>query len=244
MGNDKVRITADLADLVKSITLPPAAQKLFLALVYMQERTEHRWVRQNWEERAEGQFFCELSDLRALGCAPKAGNARFFRTAVAALGPRADLFSKIELSTVSGHLVWSFSAEVWQAMSKMEPYGLLEIGDIARIAGRRDLALLTQIVVQRGKRHPEFVLCGPDLVQTNDAAVTAPFDLRRVRRSLEPALAKWADYLGSSIVVGYEQGAHESGYVRARIRFPGSRNAKTEEVRKFPINTRVVAVGP
>ncbi|MGR3631962.1 MAG: hypothetical protein ACU0A8_07545 [Limimaricola soesokkakensis] len=243
MGNDKVRITADLADMLKSIALPPAAQRLFLALVYMQDQTGHCWTRQTWHERSEAQFFCALNNLRVLGCAPKAGNARFFRTAVAALGQRADLFARIELCTSSSRLVWSFSAEVWQAMSQMEPYGLLEIGDIAHLAGRRDLSLLTQIVVQRGKRYPEFVLSGADLGVRDAGATVATFDLRQMRRMLEPALARWASYLGSPIVVGYEQRAHAPGYIQARLRFQGPKSAWTaRSIQRFRLNTKIVSV--
>ncbi|MCZ4262127.1 hypothetical protein O4G76_14875 [Limimaricola sp. G21655-S1] len=246
MGNDKVRITADLADLVKSITLPPAAQKLFLALVYLQDQTDHRWTRQSWEDRVKVRFFCGLGDLRALGCAPKARNTRFFRTAVAALEQRPDLFGKIELCTASGHLRWSFSAEVWQAMSEMEPYGLMRIGDIARITGGPDLVLLTQIVVQRRKHMPDFVLTGRDLgLDSPDADDPDLFDLRAMRRRLEPALRRWAGYIGSPVHLGYEQRGHMPGYVRARIRFKGQPNHwKAAAIQRFPLNTKVFEIIP
>ncbi|WP_370160374.1 hypothetical protein [Limimaricola soesokkakensis] len=247
MSNDKVRITADLAETVTSIPLPVAAQKLFLALVCMQEKTPQRWVREGWNARAATQVFCRLDDLRALGCAPKAGNSRFFKHAVGALQGRPDLFRRIALSTEApGYLVWSFSPSIWEAMSQMEPYGLMDVGDIARISGRLDLMLLTRIVVQRNKFKPTVVLTGAELgLRAADAAHPEIFALRDLRRRLEPALQKWARHTGSPFVVGYEQRAHVPGHVRASIRFPGPKSVWTPDtIATFPINTDVVAITP
>lgn len=244
MGNSKIRITADLAEAVKAIPLPCAAQKLFLALLYLQDLTDHRWSRLAWEERAEMQFFCELNDLRALGCAPRAGNTRHFKTAIDALTMRSDLVRKIALSDVPGYLTWSFSPGVWKAMSKMEPYGLMEVGAIGQISSRLDLMLLTQMVVQHRKLKPEFVLSGADLgLATADAVEPGIFGVNRLRRPLMSPLRKWARHFETSIVLGFEQGAREPGYRRVRIRFHGPQSVwTTRTIKKFAMNTKVVPI--
>lgn len=195
-------------------------------------------------ERQQCVKCCELNDLRALGCAPCAGNTRHFKTAIGALTMRSDLFGKIALSDAPGRLTWSFSPQLWKAMPKMEPYGLMEVGEIGQITSRLDLMLLTQMVVQHRKLKPELVLSGADLgLEAADAADPGIFELGSLRRPLMSLLRRWARHFESSIVLGFEQGAREPGYRRIRIRFHGPQSVwTTRTIKKFAMNTKVVPI--
>lgn len=190
-------------------------------------------------------FYRSLTDLRALGCAPGGDNARFFKNAVEVLGDRPDLFDRITLCTRSGRLTWAFSTQVWQAMAQTDRYGLMEAQEIALLKGRWGLALLTQIVVQRRKKAPEFVLFRPNKgyqgVPDADAAL---IDLGKVRGPLEAALATWSKQTQCGFVVGYEQReTAPGGYIQARVRFKSPKSVWTNKtLQRFQPNTKVVLI--
>lgn len=49
MSNNKVRISEQAAEMMKSLSLPVGAQKLLLALIYAQEQTQSGWVSSDWQ---------------------------------------------------------------------------------------------------------------------------------------------------------------------------------------------------
>lgn len=245
MHNDKLRISEQAAEMMKSLALPVGAQKLLLALMFAQEQTEWGWVGADWGAHVGMPFFRSLNDLRALGCAPRSGNARLFETAVEVLSGRPALFDWIELSPGAGRVTWAFGARVWEAMAQSDRYGLMQAHEIAHIHRRWDLELLAQIVVQRGKRTPEFVLFRPNEGYACGPACDASLlDLRKERPRLEAALATWSQRIGASFIVGYEQRPHApGGYIQARVRFTSPKSSWTARTfRKFPPNTKIVSI--
>jgi len=245
MHNDKLRISEQAAEMMKPLTLPVGAQKLLLALMFAQEQTELGWVGDGWQAQVGLPFFRSLNQLRALGCAPQAGNARFFKQAVEALAGQPNLFDRIELSTRAGQLTWAFGEKVWEVMAQSDRYGLMEAREITCLRAGWDLSLLTQIVVQRGKRTPEFVLFQPNQGYPCPPECDAPcLDLRQLRPRLEKALATWSKRTGASFVVGYEQREQApGGYIRARVRFAGPKSVWTPRtIEKFRPNTKVVPI--
>lgn len=126
----------------------------------------------------------------------------------------------------------------------MEPYGLMDIDDIARISGELDLMFLTRMVVQRNKLKPTVVLTGTDLgLKAAGGGAPGTFALRDLRRRFDHPLERWARHSNAPFVVGYEQRVHGPGHVRARIRLHGPNSVWMPEIiNKVPINTDVVSV--
>lgn len=246
MSNGKFRLSARAVEWTKHFTLGPRAQKLFLALVYEQDQEHDGWVTgPDWIETACRNCHRPLARFRALGCAPKGDNARFFRRAVEELGQVPELFEHIKLDTAQSTLTWVFGLHLHRMMAEMEAYALMSISDVRQISRTLDLSLLTQITLNQKKRLPEFLM-----FQDNRGFETEPeggcpaqIDLPKTRRQLEPALAKWAEHNGYRFIVGYEQPRHAPVYHRARIRFHTQTSTwKEHAFQRFPPNTRIVSI--
>ncbi|UMA67075.1 hypothetical protein LVO79_18865 (plasmid) [Roseivivax marinus] len=133
-------ITSTAANLVGEINVPVGAQKLLMALLREQDREQRGWLTIASLALAERLCHRTLDVLRALGCAPRGGNARFFARAVDALADIPDLFDNIELSRDARILSWSFADPFLQAMERTEAYGLIDPTEIKLLTGKWDPA--------------------------------------------------------------------------------------------------------
>ncbi|ETW10997.1 hypothetical protein ATO8_19289 [Roseivivax marinus] len=238
-------ITSTAANIVGAIDVPVGAQKLLMALLREQDREQRGWITIRSVAPAERLCRRTLDVLRALGCAPRGGNARFFARAVDALADIPDLFDNIELSRDARILSWSFADPFLQAMERTEAYGLIDPTEIKLLTGKWDLALLAHIAVQRRKQYPDIRLIGGRSSGCQADEMATAYDLRRVRRPLEACLAKWAKHLGSEIIVGYGQARCKPVYVSVRVRFVSKTSVWTPKtIRRFSPNTKVVRIAP
>lgn len=247
MSNGKFLLSACAAEWTKHFRLGPRAQKLFLALVYEQNRECGGWsTGPDWMETACQSYHRPLHRFRVLGCAPKAGNARFFRQAVEELEQMPDLFEHITLDAAKSTLTWAFGLQLHGMMAEMQSYALMSIADISQFTNLLDLPLLAQITLNQKKRLPEFVMfqdnCGFETGA--GSSHSSSIDLRQARRQLEPALAKWACHIGYSFIVGYEQPSGRPVYHQARIRFRSPTSSwKDTAFQRFAPNTKIVRIG-
>lgn len=247
MSNGKFRISESLAEVTKHLALTVPAQKLFCALVHEQDQEENGWrTGEDWMEFACRTYHRPLSRFRAMGCAPRADNTRFFRNAVPELAAVPDLFEHIELCPHRRNIIWSFGLAIHELMSDMEVYGLMTLADINLLSRDLDLALLAQITLHQKKRWPEFIMFQPNsgFKDVEGWNYPAQIDLRGTRARLEPGLRKWARHTGYSFVIGYEKHRDRPAYRQARIRFFTKATAWTEGgIQKFSPNTTVVKIG-
>lgn len=135
-----------------------------------------------------------------------------------------EIFHSMEVGTqlAGNKTAPSMAPLVWEAMSQMEPYRLMNVGDISRISGELDLMFLTTMVVQRNKLKPTIALNGADLgLKAANGASPGYFALRDLQRRLGSTLERWPRHTNAPFVVGYEQRAHAPGNIRASIRLHG-----------------------
>lgn len=246
MSNGKFRISENVAELTKQLALPVPAQKLFYALIHEQDQEENGWrTGEDWMRFACRPCHRPVSRFRALGCAPRAGNTRFFQNAVPALAAAPDLFEHIELCSRHRTVSWCFSLRMHALMADMEVYGLMTLADINLLSQDLDVALLAQITLHQKKRRPEFILfqANPGFEEVEGWDYAPEIDLRATRKRLEPALRKWGRHTGYSFVIGYEQHRGRPAYRQARIRFnTGSTTWPEAGIQRFGPNTKVVRI--
>lgn len=246
VSNGKFRISEGVAELTKQLALPVPAQKLFYALIHEQDQEENGWrTGEDWVEYACQPCHRPLTHLRTLGCAPHAGNTRFFQNAVAALAAVPGLFDHIGLCVRRQNVIWRFGLEMHELMSNMEVYGLMTLADIKLLSRDLDAALLAQITLHQKKRRPEFLLFQPNpgFVDPQGRLYAPEIDLRATRVRLEPAVRKWARHTGYNFVIGYEQHRGRLAYRQARIRFSTDRTAWSKEgIARFLPNTKIVRI--
>ena len=246
MSNGKFRLSACAVERTKHFRLGSRAQKLFLAMIYEQDQEHEGWATGDaWMETACRGYLRPLARFRALGCAPKADNARFFWRAVEELRQVPDLFEYLALDTANSTLTWVFGLQLHDLMADMQVYALISIADAAQLTRTLDLPLLTQITLNEKKKLPEFIMFQDDPAYEayGEQVYSAVLDLRKTRRALEPALEKWARYTGYNFMVGYEQPPRRAAYHQARIRFQTPISTwKANALQRFVPNTKVVRI--
>ncbi|WP_432257107.1 hypothetical protein [Limimaricola sp. AA108-03] len=246
MSNGKFRISESVAELTKQLVLTVPAQKLFYALIHEQDQEENGWrTGEDWMEFACRPCHRHVSRFRALGCAPRADNLRFFQNAVPALAEVPALFEHIELCPRRRTVSWCFGLRMHALMSDMNVYGLMTLSDITLLSRDLDLALLAQITLHRKKKWPEFILFQPNpgFEEFEGQRCPPQIDLRATRARLEPALSKWARHTGYKFIIGYEEDRGTQAYRQARIRFRTDNTLwSQDEFKKFHPNTKVIMI--
>ncbi|UOA32549.1 hypothetical protein DSM110093_02349 [Sulfitobacter sp. DSM 110093] len=217
--NNKFRISAFVAEVIKMANFSVPAARLLFALIYFQEQTEEAWPTILVEPHTPQDHFCFVAQLRELGFPAKTKSSRFLRKPVEELACFPGVFDQLEISSNGRYLTWRFAEDFFYAMADMDVYGLIEVREIALCQRNFDGALLAQIPLHRRKRLPEFRLIGPNQgYECPTGYVPTKITPRQVERRLRPSLQIWANATGITFAVMLVQEGSRPGYTDIVIR--------------------------
>lgn len=217
--HQKFRISAYVAEFIKTSQFSAQTAKLFFALIFLQDQTDESWPTILVEGQEQMEHFVFVSQLRELCFSARTGSSRFLRKPVAELTAVSGVFDHLEISDNGRFLTWKFSENFFDIMADMDIYALIDESEIGLCQRKYDGALLAQIALHRKKRLPEFSLIAPNKGYESKAnTMKRPLIPGEIKRLLRPSLQSWANETRTSFVVLFIQGGVRPGYTDVVIR--------------------------
>lgn len=242
--NGKFRISRWMAAYLKYGDFGLREKKFLLATIYFQHLLGD-WPTSDWQEEAAQTHWIPIADYRALGCAPRANDTRFFQAATGFWLGQGHLFEHLKLCTDQSMISWQFSEDAFHLMSLMDEYALLTAQTMRQLRTSMDLDIWVQTALRHRMQRPEFTMFDTwrDPFANEPCKGPTYFKLKNNRRRLEASLQRFADLLGYSFRVGYRQGGAEPGFTEAIIRIRHARTRWPEgRLKQFPPRTQVIDV--
>ncbi|WP_170403253.1 hypothetical protein [Ruegeria arenilitoris] len=224
--NQKFRISAYAAEIIKMHQFSATTAKLLFALIFLQNETAESWPTILLEGEKPTEHFVFVNQLRELCFPAKTGSSRFLRKPVFELATMPEFFDNLQISENGRFLTWRFTEVFFHIMSDMEVYALIDASEIGHCKRKFDGALLAQIALHRKKRKPAFSLIAPNKdFEIDPDAVMPNLIPNEIKRQLGPSLQNWSNVTGISFTVLLVQGGSRPGYTDVVIRM---RHKKTE----------------
>ncbi|MGR3608711.1 MAG: hypothetical protein ACU0BN_07615 [Sulfitobacter sp.] len=234
---EKFRISAYVAEIIKTHRFSAPTSKLLYALIFLQDQASESWPTILYEGDKPQEHFVFVNELRRLCFSAKTGSSRFLRQPVAELEELPFLFDRLEIAGNGRFLIWRFTEWFFRIMSDMNIYALIDATEIGRCRRKFDGALLAQIALHRKKRMPEFRLIGPNHGFESDELGPKPALVpAQIKRQLNGSLQEWSNATGTTFSVMLVHEGARPGYsdVIVRMRHKDTKWPKGRFIKQPP----------